>query len=136
MYFSLLSSHRGILILFPLCLSIRLFLLCSLSCHILIQNCFASLASSCWYVFMSSPSLFLVDFLFFSSCFGMSCVDCIVFPNSLWVLYKRVSWWYSFGIRLKANFFRCPQLFQIFKSNSENLESLWFLTFLALFLML
>ena len=29
--------------------------LCILGCHILVQNCSASLVSSCWYIFMSSP---------------------------------------------------------------------------------
>ena len=31
------------------------FLLCSLACNILLQNCSASLASGCWYAFVSSP---------------------------------------------------------------------------------
>ena len=55
---------------FPMLLVHSAFLLCSLGCYILLQNCLASLASSCWYVFVPSPRL--VGRIFFR-CFGMSC---------------------------------------------------------------
>ena len=55
------------------------FLLCSLGCIILLKNCSASLASVCWYAFVSSPptcwysflSLFL-NVLFCQYCFTLS----------------------------------------------------------------
>ena len=44
-------------------------------CHIFIQNRSVSLASGCWYVFVSLPSNCCWNFLLF---FGKSCFVCIV----------------------------------------------------------
>ena len=49
----------------------------SLGCHILVPNCSISLASGCWYVFVSSPP-FVSRIPF--RCFGMPCFVCIVLP--------------------------------------------------------
>ena len=61
---------------FPMLLIHSAFLLCSLGCHILLQTCFASFASGCWYVFVLSPLVGRI----FSRCFEMSCFFCIVLP--------------------------------------------------------
>ena len=43
--------------------SFTMLLIRSLDCHILPQNCFASLASGCWYVFVLSPPTWWSNFL-------------------------------------------------------------------------
>ena len=40
------------------------FLLCSLGCHILLQNCLVSCAFGCWYVFCVISPQMLVEFPF------------------------------------------------------------------------
>ena len=69
------SSHSNYFVMF-LIYSAFLY---SLGDHICIQNCAVSLASGCWYVFVSSPYPSLVSRIFFR-CFGMSCLVCIVLP--------------------------------------------------------
>ena len=57
------------------------FLLCSLGCHIFVQNCTVSLASTYWYVFVSSPPHTHTHVCRSSfRCFGMSYFVCIVLP--------------------------------------------------------
>ena len=51
------------------------FFLCSLGGHILLQNCSVSLASGCWYVFMSSPTTCWYNFLSLF-CHGLLCLYC------------------------------------------------------------
>ena len=78
------------------------FLLCSLGCYILFQNCSVSLASGCWYVFMLSPPF--VGRISFH-CFWISCFVCIVdisliflltpilsglFPQVVWLIYFKI----------------------------------------------
>ena len=53
--FSLSVLYRVLLTHFPMLLIHAGFLICSLGCHILLQNCLASLASGCWYLFSKSP---------------------------------------------------------------------------------
>ena len=45
------------LLTFP-CFFFSVFLLCSFHSHILLENCFVSLPSSCWYVFVHSSLIF------------------------------------------------------------------------------
>ena len=74
MYIFALGPYSTICNSFPMLLFHSAFLLCSLSCYILLQNCFASLASDWWYVFAVFP--FLTCRILFR-CFGMSCFVCI-----------------------------------------------------------
>ena len=54
------------------------FLLFSLSCHILLKNCFVSLSSSCWCAFVDS----LPNCRYIFSYFGISCFVRIFYPIS------------------------------------------------------
>ena len=55
------------------------FLLCSLGCHILLKNCFASFSSGCWYVFEPSPPTCRKNFisLFWNVRFCLYCFTLI-----------------------------------------------------------
>ena len=70
------------------------FLLWSLRSHILVQNCFASLAFGCWYVFAPSPLTSWYNFL-------------SLFWNVQFCLYYLILSWYLFSLRSFASTFCC-----------------------------
>ena len=111
------------------------FLLYSLGCHILHQNRSVSLASGCWYVFVSSPPFCWQNFL---SLFWKSCFVCIILPfvdifliiiiiiiHSLELFTSAFGWWFFTGVRVTASLFKSPGLFSVFWPFSITLSFGW-----------
>ena len=92
MYIPTLSRSLSLSNSFAMLLIHLVFLSCSLDCHILLQNCSASLASSCWYAFVSSPSSCWLNFL-------------SLFRNVLFCLYCFTLSWYLFNLPSFASSF-------------------------------
>ena len=68
------------------------FLLCSFLLHILLQNCFASFATDCWFVFAHSPPTWWQNFL-------------PLFWKVLFCLYCLTQSWYLLNLSSFTNIF-------------------------------